>query len=80
MVGQRDSSTSIAECERLAARHAGSTELVLYPDAYQGFVEHDWSTPREVSGVRFEYNDKAAEDSLRRTHEFLAKNLGGGAR
>jgi dienelactone hydrolase len=79
MVGQRDRSTNIADCERLAARRA-ATELVMYPDAHQGFLERDWSTPREASGVRFEYNEKAAQDSLKRTREFLAKNLGGGSR
>jgi dienelactone hydrolase len=72
MIGQQDRST----CDRLAARPAGATELVVYPDAHHGFVETDWSTAQQVSGVRYEYDEKAAEDALVRAREFLSKNLG----
>jgi dienelactone hydrolase len=76
MIGRQERST----CDQLAARPAGLTELVVYPDVHHGFLETDWSTAQDVSGVRYEYNEKAAQDSLTRTREFLAKNLGGGSR
>jgi dienelactone hydrolase len=81
MIGQMDRMTHVSDCEALAARRAGNaipTELVVYPGTHHGFVERDWSGGREAYGARFEYNEEAAEDALRRTRRFLANNLGGG--
>lgn len=55
------------------------TELTVYPDVHHGFLERDWSTAKDVFGPRFEYNETAAEDSLRRTRDFLERYLMGDA-
>jgi dienelactone hydrolase len=80
MIGRKDQSTHAWTCEELVANRASNTvptELTVYPEAHHGFIERDWSTPHEAYGARYEFNEKAAEDSLRRAQEFLARNVEG---
>jgi dienelactone hydrolase len=73
MVGRSD-----RDCEPLVARRAGNpvpTDLVVYPDADHGFLERDWGSGQDAFGARFQYDEGSAEDSLKRTREFLARNL-----
>jgi dienelactone hydrolase len=56
----------------MVTRQAGDgalMNLTVYPDARHSFAEPDHMAPS--------YNEKAAEDSLRRAREFLARNVKG---
>ncbi|WP_246776893.1 dienelactone hydrolase family protein [Microvirga sp. VF16] len=75
MVGSEDQWTPARACEELVAGRASdsaSVDLAIYPGAHHGFVEQDW-----VSGQGFKvgYNAQAAEDSLRRAHDFFDRAL-----
>jgi dienelactone hydrolase len=67
MIGRDDRWARAKSCEDLMTCRAGDsapTDLMVYPDTGFGFVERDYM-----------YNEKPAEDSLRRAREFLARNL-----
>jgi len=80
MIGQLDQWTRAGACEELLRRkepQSAPMDLVIYPNAHHGFVVRDWGTGEEGFGFRLEYNEQAAQDSLRRAREFLSRHLGG---
>jgi dienelactone hydrolase len=83
MIGRNDQWHLARACEELTAsttKDSAATDLVIYPDAHHGFVETNWGTGQSVLGFRLEYDEKTAQDSLRRAQDFLARNLRGGSR
>jgi dienelactone hydrolase len=74
MIGRDDQWARARSCEDLATRQAvdgAPIDLTVYPNVRHGFLEPDY-----MAG----YDRTAAEDSLRRAREFLARTLGAGAR
>jgi dienelactone hydrolase len=84
MIGREDQVYRAQGCEELKARLAPDSapaEFTLYPGVHHGFLEPEMGTGVALYGIsRGEYDAKAADDSLRRAREFLARSLGGGAR
>jgi dienelactone hydrolase len=75
MVGSEDQWTPARACEELVAGRASDSapvDLAIYPGVHHGFVEQDWASGQ---GFKVEYNAQAAEDSLRRAHEFYDRRL-----
>ena len=72
MIGRDDQWARAKSCEDMMTRRAGDgapMNLTVYPDSRHSFAEPDHMAPS--------YNEKAAEDSLRRAREFLARNVKG---
>jgi dienelactone hydrolase len=71
MIGQDDHTVRAKSCEDLLTHRAGDSapmDLTVYAGADHGFLERDYM-----------YNEKPAEDSLRRAREFRSLNLGAGS-
>jgi dienelactone hydrolase len=71
MIGRDDQWVRARSCEELLAHRTGGGApiyLTVYPDVRHSFLEPDYMA---------EYDEPAAEDSLRQARAFLARNLGG---
>ena len=86
LLGELDDWTDPGPCQALAdrQREAGSdVTQVTYPDAYHNFdnpllgpAKRRVADARGRRGATTQYNPAAAEDSLARVREFLARHLG----
>ncbi len=78
LIGELDDVTPAADCERLAKTQTGDgsdLKLVVYPGAYHGFDNPEFSDGVRVFGMLLKYDANAAEQSESAMHDFLATKL-----
>jgi dienelactone hydrolase len=78
LIGEKDDLCLPGRCVNLETSiHAQGSEcefvLKIYPDAYHGYDIEGMN--KEVSGHHIEYNPEAANDTISRARDFLAKYL-----
>jgi dienelactone hydrolase len=75
LIGELDDWTPARDCERWMERRAGKgapVKLVVYPGAYHGFDNPNWSDGLRVFGHWIKYDADAAQRSVTEMHNFLA--------
>lgn len=75
LIGELDDWTPARDCERWMARRAGKgapVKLVVYPGAYHGFDDPNWSEGLQAFGHWIKYDADAAQRSVTEMHDFLA--------
>lgn len=77
LIGKSDEVTPAVDCERLARnQQAGSyVKLVVYPGAAHGFDNPGFANGVSLFGMRLQYNQSAAEQSVTALRDFLAAKL-----
>jgi dienelactone hydrolase len=75
LIGELDDWTPAADCERWMARRADKgapVKLVVYPGAYHGFDEPDFTPGQRMLGHWLKYDADATQRSVREMRDFLA--------
>lgn len=78
LIGEQDTVTPAADCERLAnaqPRAAPGVRVVVYPGAAHGFDNPGFSRDAPVLGMTLRYDRRSAQQSWRALEEFLAAHL-----
>ncbi len=78
LIGESDSVTPAADCERLAKNQQAPGDdfkLVVYPGVGHGFDNPDFAGGKRLLGMRLGYDAVAAEKARSELHDFLAAKL-----
>jgi dienelactone hydrolase len=78
LIGERDTVTPAADCQRLAdaqPRDAPGARVLVYPGAAHGFDNPGFSSDAPVLGMTLRYDGRSAGQSWRALEAFLAAHL-----